>query len=156
MTPVQLELCAYLTHNKEAPWQSNNRGLWVTEASITPWQALKEGFEIRIHPEAGDWPEDYKDENGKYMNKCFICLNTFLGNKHRQFCKLCAFDPIPGVKLEYLTTQLQKTQDYLIDIYNDGLGSEVFPTNLDGTPNPIFEFCKLLSLAQKYIDKNKS
>ena len=36
-----------------------------------------------------DWPEDFPDENGSYLGKCFQCGNGFIGHKHRMICKLC-------------------------------------------------------------------
>ena len=38
-----------------------------------------------------DWPEDAVDEdNGQYMNTCYVCGNTFTGHKRRVTCKLCS------------------------------------------------------------------
>ena len=36
-----------------------------------------------------DWPEDFEHENGKYLNKCYLCQNFFLGHKKRIRCKKC-------------------------------------------------------------------
>jgi hypothetical protein len=36
-----------------------------------------------------NFPEDYHQENGNYMNKCVYCENFFKGNKHRNSCKKC-------------------------------------------------------------------
>lgn len=36
-----------------------------------------------------DWTEDFIHENGKYMNKCVHCSETFLGHKRRIICKEC-------------------------------------------------------------------
>jgi hypothetical protein len=36
-----------------------------------------------------NFPEDYQQENGNYMNKCVYCGNFFMGNKHRNSCKKC-------------------------------------------------------------------
>jgi len=35
------------------------------------------------------WPEDYAQENGQYLNRCFKCDSEFLGSKHRTSCKSC-------------------------------------------------------------------
>ena len=37
----------------------------------------------------GDWPEDFKYENGCYMNRCYHCNSSFLGHKRRFVCKVC-------------------------------------------------------------------
>ena len=44
-----------------------------------------------LHPvvQPSDWPEDFPDENGSYLGKCFQCGNGFIGHKHRMICKLC-------------------------------------------------------------------
>lgn len=36
-----------------------------------------------------NYPEDYSDENGNYLNQCLLCGNHFKGNKHRNICKVC-------------------------------------------------------------------
>lgn len=36
-----------------------------------------------------DWPEDFEDENGRYLNFCVSCDLEFLGHKRRVLCKLC-------------------------------------------------------------------
>lgn len=28
-----------------------------------------------------NWEEDYNDENGQYLGKCFQCNNTFVGHQ---------------------------------------------------------------------------
>jgi len=35
------------------------------------------------------WPEDYADDNGKYLNQCLTCNTHFMGHKRRNVCKLC-------------------------------------------------------------------
>jgi hypothetical protein len=35
------------------------------------------------------YPEDYKGENGEYMNQCPKCKDWFVGHKRRIFCKEC-------------------------------------------------------------------
>lgn len=40
------------------------------------------------HP--GNWPEDFPDDNGNYMNICVNCEQPFLGHKRRSICKICA------------------------------------------------------------------
>ena len=37
-----------------------------------------------------NWKEDYKHENGNYLNKCYRCSQYFLGHKRRPICKECA------------------------------------------------------------------
>jgi len=39
-----------------------------------------------------NWEEDFKYENGNYMNRCIVCNRMFLGHKRRCVCKLCAFN----------------------------------------------------------------
>jgi hypothetical protein len=39
--------------------------------------------------EACNFPEDYDQENGNYINTCSICNFNFRGNKHRFVCKMC-------------------------------------------------------------------
>jgi len=38
---------------------------------------------------AHSWPEDYADENGKYLNQCVTCNEHFMGHRRRNVCKLC-------------------------------------------------------------------
>ncbi len=38
-----------------------------------------------------DFKEDFKHENGNYINKCGKCKNSFYGHKRRVRCKLCSF-----------------------------------------------------------------
>jgi hypothetical protein len=40
-------------------------------------------------PEARDWFEDFKLENGNYCNLCSTCEQPFLGHKRRTVCRLC-------------------------------------------------------------------
>ena len=40
------------------------------------------------HPDR-NFPEDYEQDNGKYVNKCIYCELFFMGNKHRVCCKKC-------------------------------------------------------------------
>jgi hypothetical protein len=37
-----------------------------------------------------DWPEDFKHDNGQYLNTCCGCNQIFTGYKRRIECKLCA------------------------------------------------------------------
>jgi hypothetical protein len=43
---------------------------------------------------ARDWPEDFRHENGNYMNTCSVnaggCGKEFLGYKRRYICKVCS------------------------------------------------------------------
>ena len=39
---------------------------------------------------AGDWPEDFTHENGRYCQKCVYCSKEFIGHKSRIVCKICA------------------------------------------------------------------
>lgn len=39
--------------------------------------------------EARNFPEDYSQENGNYINMCRDCGLSFRGNKHRIWCKMC-------------------------------------------------------------------
>lgn len=36
-----------------------------------------------------NFPEDYDQENGNYINTCKDCNLPFRGNKHRIWCKMC-------------------------------------------------------------------
>jgi hypothetical protein len=36
-----------------------------------------------------DWTEDFKHENGNYMNTCGYCKGGFTGGKYRHTCKEC-------------------------------------------------------------------
>lgn len=39
----------------------------------------------------GDWPEDFADDNGRYMHICKVCGNRFVGYKRRPpMCRVCA------------------------------------------------------------------
>jgi hypothetical protein len=40
-----------------------------------------------LHP--GDWPEDFGNENGNYLNRCIICKDQFAGHKLRIVCRVC-------------------------------------------------------------------
>jgi len=35
------------------------------------------------------WKEDFDHENGRYMNKCCVCKENFIGHKRRVVCKKC-------------------------------------------------------------------
>lgn len=59
------------------------RGLCPTCENIHPGSAP-------CPPVKRDWPEDFSGENGKYMNHCIDCGETFIGHKRRQVCKACA------------------------------------------------------------------
>lgn len=37
-----------------------------------------------------DWPEDYDQENGRYVGQCLYCEIDFFGHKLRNVCRLCA------------------------------------------------------------------
>lgn len=41
---------------------------------------------------AGDWPEDFAHENGRYFCRCTECESRFIGHKRRVVCKVCATD----------------------------------------------------------------
>jgi hypothetical protein len=43
---------------------------------------------FETHPDR-NFPEDYSQENGNYINKCKDCEMFFRGNKHRIWCKIC-------------------------------------------------------------------
>ena len=36
-----------------------------------------------------NWKENFKYENGNYINKCINCNNQFFGHKRRVMCKEC-------------------------------------------------------------------
>jgi hypothetical protein len=40
-----------------------------------------------------DFPEDFHQENGQYLNACIRCNQAFVGNKHRIVCKACITPP---------------------------------------------------------------
>lgn len=53
--------------------------------------------EQEMEASKGDWPEDFRDENGNYENRCIRCQQGFIGNKRRVVCKLCAAKfPVKG------------------------------------------------------------
>jgi hypothetical protein len=58
--------------------------------------------------EAHNWPEDYNDENGNYVNNCIYCERGFKGHKYRRICKLC-----DAGSIEYWTklSQAEKPKD---------------------------------------------
>jgi len=45
---------------------------------------------INVSTSIRDWPEDLNQENGNYENKCIVCTNYFMGNKHRHECRVCS------------------------------------------------------------------
>lgn len=47
-----------------------------------------------------DWPEDFKLENGNYMNICTTCKQGFMGYKRRFTCKVCAEQGAPSTPRE--------------------------------------------------------
>lgn len=47
-----------------------------------------------------DWPEDFKLENGNYMNICTTCKQGFMGYKRRFTCKVCASQGAPATPRE--------------------------------------------------------
>lgn len=53
-----------------------------------------------------NWHEDFSDENGQYLGKCFQCGNWFIGHKHRMTCKLCDSDN--KAKLAAMSTEEQQ------------------------------------------------
>lgn len=44
---------------------------------------------------AANYPEDAAHENGKYLCRCIICCELFIGHKRRIVCKLCNNPPAP-------------------------------------------------------------
>lgn len=36
-----------------------------------------------------NFPEDFRQENGNYVQKCLYCEKEFRGHKHRSSCKKC-------------------------------------------------------------------
>jgi hypothetical protein len=59
-----------------------------------------EGQQERCGVDAGDWPEDFEHENGRYFCRCIECGGGFIGHKRRVVCKLCATlaGPDPGCR----------------------------------------------------------
>jgi len=43
--------------------------------------------------EENNWEEDFKFENGTYLNRCTRCKRDFLGHKRRIICKTCFTNP---------------------------------------------------------------
>lgn len=41
-------------------------------------------------PSERDFPEDFSDENGEYVNICCVCKKEFCGHKRRVVCKVCS------------------------------------------------------------------
>jgi hypothetical protein len=60
-----------------------------------PFRVCKEKIESqdryikRLEQELRSFPEDYQQENGNYLNKCFRCLQEFVGHKDRSKCRAC-------------------------------------------------------------------
>ena len=50
---------------------------------------LVHGRSDKMQYNAHDWPEDFKNENGNYLNTCSNCKYTFKGNRGRTLCKCC-------------------------------------------------------------------
>ncbi len=57
----------------------------MTEPSVLPENTIP----VKLI-EPGDWPEDFKHENGNYQNTCVLCQSLFVGYKRRHVCKVCA------------------------------------------------------------------
>jgi hypothetical protein len=57
----------------------------------------------------GDWPEDFAEENGNYLNTCSGCGELFSGNKHRCSCAVCALAHTK--KLAAMTPEERKAHD---------------------------------------------
>jgi hypothetical protein len=38
----------------------------------------------------GDYPDDFEEENGRYLHHCAHCGDPFWGHKRRVACRLCA------------------------------------------------------------------
>lgn len=39
--------------------------------------------------EERSWKEDFNQENGRYLSRCCVCENEFVGHKRRVVCKQC-------------------------------------------------------------------
>jgi hypothetical protein len=82
---------------------------------IAPWSskliddpASSDLLGLLLSPKASlkNWPEDFDQENGQYMNLCCECKQSFVGLKGRDVCKQCVaekaertrqgFTPCPG------------------------------------------------------------
>ena len=66
--------------------QVTDRGTTVSDVRVD-----NEGLD-NTHPARDDprnWTEDYKHENGQYMNRCLSCCRIFYGHKRRIACKSC-------------------------------------------------------------------
>lgn len=63
------------------------------EALLQKIQSLTDNDEIHNllcdHRESRDFPEEFEDENGSYINKCIYCELFFCGYKRRSACKSC-------------------------------------------------------------------
>ena len=53
-------------------------------------QSHKGTLNIKLENDKRDWKEDFKYENGYYLNTCCRCGHTFIGHKRRVVCKSCA------------------------------------------------------------------
>ena len=62
-----------------------------------------------------DFPEDFKQENGCYQNKCCLCGEIFKGNKHRVTCKLCTYATKSETK-KTIKTQLNQQAERLMKL----------------------------------------
>ncbi len=75
---------------------------------------------------AGNWPEDYKYENGNYENRCCHCHNHFLGYKRRVSCKLCTVTT-PST-LEEVNKKIREQTQALIEQIAKDLGLPIMPS----------------------------
>lgn len=88
----------------------------IAKVSATRAVAAEEASDDRFASDYGkkhprDWPEDFRHENGCYMNRCHACSETFIGYKRR-------------VVLQILHTTLleQRVRDSLyISLFNSWL-----------------------------------
>ena len=69
---------------------------------------------------AGDWPQDFPDENGNYRNQCGTCGEMFTGHKRRMCCRVCwakwkqKWDSMSGVEREqYLKDAAMQINEWL-------------------------------------------
>ena len=71
-----------------------------------------------------DWPEDFKEENGNYINRCNDCKIFFTGYKRRVQCKACY--------IESLVSKVRQLKEAFNKIWQLG---EMGYINTDGKPD---------------------
>lgn len=82
ITPDKLIERAFIAGRSKQSWTDFKADAGIPESGET----LNGPF--NTHP-ARNFPEDYEQENGNYINTCSVCKLPFRGNKHRVWCRMC-------------------------------------------------------------------